>query len=43
MRDGKEVQDAINWFKNNEIKLWSPDITEPKEIGPNLISVTAIL
>jgi hydroxymethylpyrimidine pyrophosphatase-like HAD family hydrolase len=22
MRDGKELQDAINWFKNNDIKLW---------------------
>lgn len=22
MRDGKELNDAINWFKNNDIKLW---------------------
>lgn len=23
MRDGKELQDAINWFKNNDIKLYA--------------------
>lgn len=22
MRDGKELNDAINWFKDNDIKLW---------------------